>query len=361
MKKILIATPMMPPTPGGPSTHAKKLIEHFQGGGEAAAQATLFNFEIYKNFPSGIRHLLTFLTFINPLSKYFLRKFNLVFALDGFTVALPAVLAGIFLRRKVILRIGGDFVYEEFLNLKEVTFEEFYNNFQNHKVFIKKNNFKLYIKYLVQKFVLEHAEGVIFNTSWQKNIYIKHYKFANESNIFTVINPIEPIAMSLYSEEVYENSYKFIFTSITRDIIYKNVRRLSQVFQNITPTNKEIYLEKKQGSWPSCLKRISMSRAYICASVSDISPNQVLEAVSLKIPIIISKHTGITNILKENKVARVVDPFNISDMENAVLEMCNDEIYNEYKKNLEKFTWPQTWTTLFKQYESIISSVCNKS
>jgi glycosyltransferase involved in cell wall biosynthesis len=104
-----------------------------------------------------------------------------------------------------------------------------------------------------------------------------------------------------------------------------------------------------------------MSRAYICASVSDISPNQVLEAVSLKIPIIISKHTGITNILKENKVARVVDPFNISDMENAVLEMCNDEIYNEYKKNLEKFTWPQTWTTLFKQYESIISSVCNKS
>ncbi len=365
---------MMPPTPGGPATHAKKLIDYFSTSprpspklGEGAS-ATLFNFEKYKKFPSGIRHLLTFFSFL--FGKFSFKNYDIIFALDGFTVALPAVLAGIILRKKVILRIGGDFIYENFLYIKEVNFENYYANFQENK---KLMPWSLYVKYLVQKFVLENCYGIIFNTSWQKDIYLNHYNFKNIDKLFVIQNPVEEIKKEIFENvklsQEFENAIKenkFIFTSITRDIPYKNLTRLKQVFSEISTSPNlslqrrgevlQVHLETTQGSHNSCLKRISLSRAYICASISDISPNQVQEALSLKIPVIISKYTGITKILQDAGVARVVDPFDINDIKNAVLDMCDENIWHNYKKNLENFKWPQNWDSLFKQYEEIILS-----
>lgn len=341
MTDILIATPMMPPTAGGPATHAKKLSEYF---GE---RANLFNFEKYGKYPSGIRHLLVFVEF-----AFRFRKFQLIFALDAFTVALPAILAGKIVGKKIILRVGGDFIYENFLFIKEVTFEDFYNNFSRYK---KLMTWPLYMKYLVQKFVLENCQGIIFNTAWQRDIYLKYYNLPKK--IFVVENPVEPIPKEIYANEVYENSQKYIFTSITRDIPYKNHKRLAQAFSAAFLENQDIFLETKQGPWSQCLKKISMSRAYVCASISDIAPNQVQEALSLKIPVIISKHTGLSKYLQDTGVARVIDPFNVDDIKSAVLEMCNDEVYVKYKYNLERFTWPQTWNSLFERYEDVINEI----
>lgn len=356
MKKIdiLLATPMMPPTPGGPATHAKKLFDHFGW--------TLFNFEKYKYYPSGVRHLLAFFE-IFKLSK----KVDIILALDGFTVALPAVLAGKITGKKVILRVGGDFIYENFLYLKETDFESFYNNFSENK---KLMGWKLYIKYLVQKLVLENCYGIVFNTKWQKEIFEKHYNL-KEKKLYVIDNPIEPISKEIYENEKlnpeFENAVKekkFIFTSITRDIPYKNLTRIKKVFSELESTGSLPYgegrggaLETTQGSWSSCLKRISLSRAYICASISDIAPNQVQEALSLGIPIIISKYTGITAQLAKIGLARVIDPFDEQDIKNAIIEMCDDKIHNQYLINIAKFNKEnnnQTWEKLFRQYEEII-------
>jgi glycosyltransferase involved in cell wall biosynthesis len=206
----------------------------------------------------------------------------------------------------------------------------------------------------VQKFVLQNSDEIIFNTHWQKEIFVRHYGLSQK--IYVIENPVEPI-----NSEIYENSKtnenferalsenKYIFTCITREIPYKNLKRLKHIAQGL-----DIYFESAHGSWESCLKRISLSRAYICASISDISPNQVQEAISLRVPVIISKYTGITKVLQDAGIARVIDPFDEVDMKNAILEMCNEENFLTYKKNLENFHWPQTWNTLFNQYEEIL-------
>jgi glycosyltransferase involved in cell wall biosynthesis len=355
MSNILLATPMMPPTPGGPATHAKKLFDHFGW--------TLFNFEKYKNFPSGIRHILAFFE-IFQLSK----RADIIFALDGFTVALPAVLVGRITGKKVILRIGGDFIYENFLHIKEADYESFYRSFNNNK---KQMGWKLYFKYLVQKFVTQNCYGIIFNTNWQKKIFEEHYSL-KDKKLFVIENPIEPISKEIYENEQlspeFENAIqenKFIFTSITRDIPYKNLTRLKRVFSKLESTftspeggGWEGALETTQGSWPSCLKRISYSRAYICASISDISPNTVLEALSLGIPVIMTKYCGLTEQLKDTGVVRLVDPFNEQDIQNAIIEMCDDVIYNQYMINIQKFNKEhsnQTWEKLYRQYQEIIN------
>lgn len=340
MKKILLATPHMPPTPGGPSTHAKKLVDHFG--------FPLFNFEKYKKFPSGIRHLLAFgEIFVRSIGK------DTILALDGFSVALPSIFVGKILNKKVIVRIGGDFIYEQFLYTKEVDLENFYQNFNEYyKSFSK----PLKVKYKVQKYILQNADQIIFNTKWQKDICEKHCSL--KQTLFVIDNPVEPIEKSIFQTANTNDNFekareenKFIFTSITRDIPYKNLPRLKHVFSTL---REGVYLETAQGSWESCLKRISLSRVYICASISDISPNQVLEAISLRVPVIITKYCGLTNILATAGVARFIDPFSEEDIKMALEEMCDENKYLEYKKALETFTWQQTWQTLFTQYEEIL-------
>ena len=141
---------------------------------------------------------------------------------------------------------------------------------------------------------------------------------------------------------------------------FKNQKKVIEAIELAKEQFENIYFENQLGSWDSCLKRISLSRAYICASISDISPNQVLESLSLGIPVIMTKHSGFYELLKDKNVARFIDPFKVEDLRDAIIEMCHDDIYNLYKKSLEEFnqnsSWPETWESLFKKYEIIINS-----
>ncbi len=352
--KILIATPMMPPIPGGPSTHAKKLKVYF------GSRAELFNYENYKHYPSGIRHLLMLFTFIFSPTFSFL-KYDIIFALDGFTVALPAVLAGIILRKKVILRVGGDFIYENFLYTKETDYESFYNNFKDSKKLFSKS---LYIKYLIQKFVTQNAFGIIFNTEWQKDIFLKHY-FPSplervRVRLFVITNPIE----KLENKKTFNNNFNF--TSITRDIPYKNLSRVRASVEEARTAKMadfSLELDTKQGTFESCQERIGASRGYICASISDIAPNQVYEALSLGIPVILTKYSGLTKILENTGAVKLIDPFDVEDIKRAILEFCDEAIYRKYKSAAENiflnFKIEKSWEEMFLEYERIVEKVCN--
>jgi glycosyltransferase involved in cell wall biosynthesis len=119
----------------------------------------------------------------------------------------------------------------------------------------------LYLKYLVQKFILRNADEIIFNTGWQKNIFSSHYGLELEESssegggfrrgLFVIPNPVETIPKNIFENEKLSEEFdnaikrkKFIFTSITRDIPYKNIRRLKKVFEALP----ECYLETQQGS-----------------------------------------------------------------------------------------------------------------
>lgn len=108
MKKILIATPIYPPSSGGPATHSKKLKEYF---GE---RAKIFVFERYNFFPFGVRH------FVAAVIIFFKSIFQvkIIFALDGFSIAMPSVLVARILRIPVVLRIGGDLVHEQYVEIQ---------------------------------------------------------------------------------------------------------------------------------------------------------------------------------------------------------------------------------------------------
>lgn len=352
MKKVLIATPMMPPSAGGPATHAKKLFTYF--GGNPKYSVSLFNFEQFNKFPAGIRHLFAFFS----IFKLSLGN-DVILCLDGFSVALPATLVAKILRKKIYLRIGGDLVHEQYVETAPISMDVFYEELSAGTLVPPLDKGGLGgVKLKIQKFVLENADKVIFTTNWQKQICEKFYKLPK--GIFILNNPIEKIDKSIYENFPYQTKSELTFTSITRPVAFKNQAKVIEAINLAKSKFPDIYFENQLGSWESCLKRISVSHAYICASISDISPNQVLESLSLGVPVIMTKNTGFYELLKDSGVVRFIDPYSAEDLRQAIEEMCDGELYRGYKMRLQTFLesnlWPETWESLLLKYEEILNN-----
>ncbi len=104
MTRLLIATPLYPPDIGGPATFAKMAVEEFPKRGVSVSLAL---FGDVLRLPSGIRHLLFFLTVLRKG-----RNADVILALDPLGVGLPSAFAAKILRKPFILRVAGDRAWE---------------------------------------------------------------------------------------------------------------------------------------------------------------------------------------------------------------------------------------------------------
>jgi len=157
---ILICSGIYPPDIGGPAQYAQNLFEEF-GKQDHSVWVSTYNFE--KKLPTGLRHAFFF-------CKSFIRaaKSDFIIALDTFSVGLPTVILGKLLRKKVLLRVGGDFLWETYtarggrLGLKDF--------YQSMPVLTIKEK----IIYGLFNFILKNSY-VVFTTNWQKQIVSKHF------------------------------------------------------------------------------------------------------------------------------------------------------------------------------------------
>src|SRR3989344_3352492 len=118
--KILIATGVFPPDIGGPSQYAKNLSDEFESEGHEVSVAC---YSIERHLPIGVRHFVFFIK-----AFYHLLWADYAIAMDTFSVGVPTIIAARLLRKKVAVRIGGDFLWESYVertgNL--ITMREFY-------------------------------------------------------------------------------------------------------------------------------------------------------------------------------------------------------------------------------------------
>ena len=105
--KILVATGIYPPDVGGPAYYAKELVDAFNVLGYEAKPIT---YGALMRFPTGLRHLLFFFRLIPKM--FWAEK---IIALDTFSVALPVAVASKIFRVPFVIRTGGDFVWEQYL------------------------------------------------------------------------------------------------------------------------------------------------------------------------------------------------------------------------------------------------------
>lgn len=105
MVRVLIAAGVFPPEPGGPATYAKIISEALP---ERGIEVTVFPFREVRKYPKILRHMMYLLLTIKRA-----RKVDVILALDAVSVGLPARIAALILRKKFVLRVAGDYAWEQ--------------------------------------------------------------------------------------------------------------------------------------------------------------------------------------------------------------------------------------------------------
>lgn len=103
--RLVIATPLYPPEIGGPATYAKLLED---GLPDRGIEVELVKFSEVRHLPKVLRHLAYFWMVFKTA-----RRSDIVFALDPVSAGLPAQLAAQFAKKPFVVKIVGDYAWEQ--------------------------------------------------------------------------------------------------------------------------------------------------------------------------------------------------------------------------------------------------------
>lgn len=103
--KVLIATGIYPPEIGGPATYSKTLETELPKHGIAVK---VLPFRVVKKYPKIIRHLVYFFLVLKES-----RGMDMIYAQDPVSVGLPSALAAFVFRKKFMLKVVGDYAWEQ--------------------------------------------------------------------------------------------------------------------------------------------------------------------------------------------------------------------------------------------------------
>ena len=337
--KILIASGIYPPDIGGPAQYARNLYESWKKSGHDVKVAA-YRWE--RAFPPIVRHILY-------LIKIIRKGWNadLILVLDTWSAAVPTMFACALMRKRYIIRTGGDFLWESYVERTGdlVLFRNFYEqkigNFTKKEKFIYKWGGKS----------LKSASAIIFSTDWQKKIFQKAYKLDPNKNYI--------VENFCGTREEFTDPDNRNFVAGTRTLKWKNVELLKQVFPEaqksvISKGLASIELDCGKAVYDSFVEKLRHSYAVILVSLGDISPNMIFDAIRVGTPFILTQENGISERVKE--CAIFVDPENREDIKNKIVWISDPANRAIQAQKVRKFAWFHSW----EQIGDEIFSVWNK-
>lgn len=331
--KILIATGIYPPDIGGPAQYARGVEEAWK---EEGHEVLVFAFRFERKLPTGIRHLYYFLRVLFSLPGT-----DFVFSPDTFSAALPALLACKLFGKRLIIRTGGDFLWEQYV---ERTGDlVLLRNFYTTRIY--KFNLKERIIFTSLRFLFRHVDATIFSTAWQRDIFEKPYEL-DVKKCFIVENRYGEKEKSLPSptrHSPYERKNK-TFVGGTRELKWKNLSRVERAFSMVQKKGVSVSLALQTGSRGKFLLDIQSSYAVILASLGDISPNTILEAIQYGKPFILTKETGLYEKLKD--VAVWVSPEDVNDIAEKIEWLSDEKNYAEQCEKVKAFTFTHSYSQI---------------
>ncbi|HEY8309017.1 MAG TPA: glycosyltransferase [Gemmatimonadaceae bacterium] len=321
--KILIATGIYPPEVGGPAKYAQALDAELKRRG--FAPDVLIYSQHGRGLPIGLRHAWYFLLALTRM-----RRTTFVLALDTWSAGLPALIAARLMRKTVVVRIGGDFLWESYTQRtgQLVKLSAFYTS---PRAFTRKER-------LIRRgtsFVLRHADVLLFNSAWQRDIWLAAYRFAPGKasvleNEFAGVHPSE--------------SNGKVFVAASRGIRYKNIPALERVFMRIAQKHPDVSLDMRVLPPAEHLARLRSAYAVVVPSVSEINPNTVWEGVSTGKPFICPVETGCRERL--DGLGFFVDTADEAALEAALEQLLVESEYQQFASAIRAFSFRHDWSQI---------------
>jgi len=331
---ILIITGIYPPEIGGPAEYAKNLKDVWATRGHSVSVKI---FGQFRKWPWGLRHIIFFFYILPSV-----RNADYIVALDAFSAGVVTVASKLF-SKTIIFRTGGDVVWELYTERtgEMVLLRDFY------KTCLGKLSAKEKIIFSLMKWTLRNISAIVWSTEWQKNIFMEPYVLRKQKH-FIIENYYGPRL-----EPVQPTGKNFI--GATRRLKWKNIKSLQETFDSKEAMSAGAVLDTDSVPHDKFLEKISRSYAVIVASLGDISPNTILDAIRCQKPFIVTRETGLSERIRE--VALFVEPKNQSDILEKVLWLCNKDNYESQVQKLRAFNFVHSWEDMADEYIALYNQL----
>ncbi|MEY4747067.1 MAG: hypothetical protein RLZZ416_116 [Candidatus Parcubacteria bacterium] len=329
--RIVIATGIFPPEIGGPAYYAANLKESLEKLGHSV-DVVLYGG--LKKLPSGVRH---FLYACRLLAHSF--RADAIIAFDTYTVGLPAALVHLLTRKPLVARIGGDFVWELYVERTHdlLPLPHLYERRERW-------NWKEKLSFAASRFVLRHAR-VAFSSEWLLDIWRDAYKL-DPSRIGVVENAIGERIESIAPER--KN-----FAFFTRQIALKNIKIFNRAFAAAKVIQPDIVLEEGTLPHTELLERMRRCYAVVLPSVSEVTPNYIIDAIRCGKPFLLTKYSGYAGPFGSYGV--IVDPLDEKDMTRGILELSDPNRYADLCSRISEFKDVRTYDDVAKDMLALIA------
>ena len=326
---ILIATPLFPPDSGGPATYSKILVDELPKRG---IDVGVLSFGSVRSLPKVIRHLVYFF-------KVFWqgRKASVIFAQDPVSVGFPSALASLILRKPLVLKVVGDYAWEQGVNRFGV--KELLDEFLNKK-------YGFWVEFLrrIEKFVANRSRAIIVPSRYLKSVLEKwRVKPEKIKVIYNSVNLPKDSTRTVFGERT-------VLVSIGRLVPWKGFEMLIEIMPEILkkypdaklfiigsgPESEALKLQatsyklqanvKLLGSLPheQVLKYLQAADVFLLNTGYEGFSHQILEAMAVGAPVVSTPAGGNKEILKDRENSLVVEYNNKNQWLSAISELLDN-------------------------------------
>lgn len=378
-KKIVIAADIFPPDIGGPATYSKELAEFLPMGGFQIKLICYSDNRFKDNYPFSVLRVSRSRIKLWNYSKYFFYLFflalraDLIYAQGPVNAGLPALLVTKILRKKLVVKVVGDYAWEQYRNSQPQSTIGI-GQFQSLKVKGKSDWLKK-----IEAVVCRQADLVITPSNYLNNIVVGWG--ADKKKVTTVYNAFAcpenlPDRASARRELGFADN-EFIAVSVGRPVYWKGFGLLHIAVSELAQTGNKIKLKilgigaddllsfiKNQSAFDDSFlnrdlieseamgkqtkaevyKYLAAADAFVLNTGYEGLSHVLLEAMASGAPVITTNVCGNPEVVEDKVNGLLIEYNNKDQLKDSLLALINDrELGRRLSKNaravLERFSF----------------------
>ncbi len=334
--KVLIATGLYAPEIGGPATYTAFLERHLPPQG---VECVVVPFTHVRTYPKILRHVIYLLTLLRNG-----KDVDCIYALDTVSVGVPACIASFILRKKFMVRVPGDYAWEQGQQRFGVTDTlDLYLSSHTHP-------FPVRVLATVQATVARRAKRVVVPSEYMKHVVTSWG--IQPSKITRIYSALNPIVVNETKDTIRTKfGYSgFVVVTAARLTPWKGVEALIYSIQALHEQHTDVRLEilgdgilytdlvnlvqklgatdyivlRGQVAKKELAERIFGADAFVLNTSYEGFSHQLLEVMEIGTPIITTSVGGNSELILDGKEGLIITWNNREEMSAALLRLYRD-------------------------------------